>query len=98
MTAQWSAEFGSESTTLVPSDAFCAICRVSSVSTLPRTTAQVTRGPISGVLCRILDLLTGLLDLLPGVFDCLVDLLAGAFRRALLLLTGVQADDQDADR
>ena len=50
------------------------------------------------VLCRILDLLAGFLDLLPGFLDCLVNLLAGAFRRALFLFAGEKSDDQDTHR
>jgi hypothetical protein len=39
-----------------------------------------------GVFCRILDFLTSLFDLLPGFFHRLIDLLAGALRRAFFFL------------
>ena len=38
------------------------------------------------VFCRILDFLTSLFDLLPGFFHRLIDLLAGALRRAFFFL------------
>lgn len=43
-------------------------------------------GLFRGAFCHVLEILAGLFDLLPGFFRCLVNLPAGALRRAFLFL------------
>jgi len=50
-----------------------------------------------GVLCSILDVLSGFFDLLPDLLDSLVDLFASAFSRAFLPLTAGKRQEQGTD-